>query len=222
MSEKLNLRELERKAWRSFFDDGLWDIYLGLLLGSMGVSGLLDRSSLTEDWGMTIYIGLLALIMLAFWAAKRFITVPRIGRVKFGHQRKVRRFKTALVLFASVVFGLVVMLLTSATGRDGSTGFPGSALMPALWAINMLVVFGAMGYFLDFERLYFIGLMYAITIPLNEMLISFTGLRIGPYLFFACGALVVAMGIFFLIRFLRNYPIHQEGAHDNSHRQPAG
>lgn len=222
MTEKLNLKELERKAWRSFFDDGLWDIYLGLLLGSMGVSGLLDRSSLTEAWGMTLYIGLLVLIMLAFWAAKRFITVPRIGRVKFGQQRKVRRFKTALVLFASVVFGLVVMLLTTNNGRDSITPSFSSALMPVLWAVNMLVVFGAMGYFLDFERLYFIGLMYAITIPLNEILISSTGLRIGPTLFLASGALVVAMGVFYLLRFLRNYPTLREGANDNSHHQPAG
>ena len=82
--------------------------------------------------------------------------------------------------------------------------------MPAIWAINMLVVFGAMGYFLDFERLYFIGLMYAIAIPINEILIALEGIRIGPYLFFACGAIIVAMGIFYLVRFLNNYSVIQE------------
>jgi len=212
MSEKLNLKELERRAWRSFFDDGLWDIYLGLLLALMGISGLLDRSGLTEGAGMSIYIGLLAVVMAAFWAAKRFITVPRIGQVKFGRERKVRRIKTALVLFASVVFGLVVMLLASRARQDGSLEIFGSAFLPVVWAINMLVVFGAMGYFLDFERLYFIGLMYAITIPLNEILISLANVRIGPYLFFGCGSIIVAVGIFYLARFLQNYPVIQEGA----------
>jgi hypothetical protein len=212
MSEKLNLKELERKAWRSFFEDGLWDIYLGLLLGSMGVSGLLDRSNLTEAWGMSIYIGLLVLVMLAFWLAKRFITVPRIGQVKFGHQRKVRRIKTALVLFASVVFGLIVMLLTSSAGRSATSGNSWKAIMPAIWAINMLVVFGAMGYFLDFERLYFIGLMYAITVPLNELLITLAEVRIGSFLFLGFGSLVVVVGVFYLLRFLHNYPVIREGA----------
>jgi len=211
MSEKLNLKEVERRAWRSFFDDGLWDIYLGLLLCSMGVSGLLDRSSLSEDFGMTIYIGLLVLIMLGLWLAKRFVTVPRIGKVKFGHQRKVRRIKTALVLFASVVFGLVIMLLTSSSGRGATPGIPWKAIMPAIWAVNMLVVFGAMGYFLDFERFYFIGLMYALTIPLNEVLIESAGIRIGPYLFFGCGLIIVVVGVFYLLRFLRKYPVIQEG-----------
>jgi hypothetical protein len=212
MTDKLNLKELERRAWRSFFDDGLWDIYLGLLLGSMGISGLLDRSSLTEDAGMSIYIGLLAVIVLAFWGAKRFDTVPRIGKVKFGHERKVRRIKTALVLFASVVFGLVVMLLVSSGQREAAPQEPWGALMPALWSINMLIVFGAMGYFLDFERLYFIGLMYAIVIPVNEVLINLAGIRIGPYLFLGCGSIIVVMGIFYLLRFMRSYPVLREGA----------
>lgn len=219
MPEKLNLRELERKAWRSFYDDGLWDIYLGLLLGLMGISGLLDRSNLTEDAGIMIYIGLLVLVMLAFWAAKRFITVPRIGRVKFGRERKVRRFKTVLVLFASVVFGLVAMLLAT-TARHDAADFLLRAIIPTLWAVNMLVVFGAMGYFLDYQRLYFIGLMYAITVPLDEIFITLTGLRIGLFLFFGFGSLIVAVGLFYLLRFLRNYPVIKEGANDNSSHQP--
>ena len=97
MSEKLNLKELERKAWRSFFDDGLWDIYLGLLLALLGVSAFLDRLELTEAVVMGIYIGLLIVVMLGMWAAKRFITVPRLGRVKFGAERQKRRKKTSLV-----------------------------------------------------------------------------------------------------------------------------
>jgi hypothetical protein len=28
MSTELNLKELERKAFRSFYQDGIWDIYL--------------------------------------------------------------------------------------------------------------------------------------------------------------------------------------------------
>jgi len=212
MSEKLNLKELERKAWRSFFDDGLWDVYLGLLLGLMGISSLLDRSGLSEGWAMGIYIGLLVLVMLAFWAAKRFVTVPRIGLVKFGRERKVRRIKTALVLFVSVVVGLVVMLVTSAVKRGAAPDVPWGVLMPAIWALNMLVVFGLMGYFLDFQRLYFIGLLYAITIPLNEILFTQTGIKFGPYLFLTFGAIIVVVGIVYLLRFLRNYPVVQADA----------
>jgi hypothetical protein len=206
MSGKINLRELEFKAWRSFFDDGLWDIYLGLLLASMGASRLLDQMDLSEGGRMGIYIGLMVLAMLAFWSGKHFLTVPRLGRVKFGRKRKVRTLKTALVLFASVVIGLVVMLLTSASQRGAAPEVLWRLVVPAIWAINMLVVFGAMGYFLDFSRLYFIGLAYAIALPLDAILHARAGMDIGTLLFLGLGMVIIATGIVYLVRFLRNYP----------------
>lgn len=213
MSEKLNLKELEGRAWRSFFDDGLWDIYLGLLLALMGVSAFMNTLELTETMHMGIYIGLLIVVMLGFWAAKRFITVPRIGRVKFGADRKKRRIKTSLVLFASVVFGFILFLLLGGVARgDISRALPWDVIVPAAWALNMLLVFGLMGYFLQFERLYFIGLLYAIVLPLDFILRKTTELRFAPYMFFAAGSLIILVGIIFLRRFLQNYPVIQEGA----------
>ena len=41
MQPEINLKELERRAWRSVFQDGLWDIYLGLLLMAMAILTLL-------------------------------------------------------------------------------------------------------------------------------------------------------------------------------------
>ena len=213
MSEKLNLKELERKAWRSFFDDGLWEIYLGVLLALMGVSSFMDSLKLTEATHMGIYISLLIIVMLGFWAAKRFITVPRIGRVKFGTERKKRRIKTSLVLFASVVFGFILFLVLDGVARgDISRDLPWKVIVPAAWALNMLLVFGLMGYFLEFERLYFIGLVYAIVLPLDAILQKAAEMRIAPYMFVCAGFIIVAVGIIYLRRFLRNYPAIQEGA----------
>jgi hypothetical protein len=213
MSEKLNLKELERKAWRSFFDDGLWDIYLGLLLALMGVSSFMNTLNLTEAMHMGIYIGLLIVVMLGFWAAKRFITVPRIGRVKFGAERKKRRIKTSLVLFASVIFGFVLFMVIGGVARgEVNRTLPWDVIIPAAWALNMLLVFGLMGYFLQFERLYFIGLLYAIVLPLDFILKKSTELRIAPYMFALAGFIIVAVGVIFLRRFLQNYPVIQEGA----------
>ena len=213
MSEKLNLKELERKAWRSFFDDGLWDIYLGLLLALMGVSAFLDRLRLTEAVHMGIYIGLLIIVMLLMWGLKRFITVPRIGRVKFGAKRQKSRKKTSLVLFASVVFGLILFLVVGGVSRGNiSRELPWEIILPTAWALNMLLVFGLMGYFLEFERLYFIGLVYAVVLPIDFILRKTTELRIVPYMFVTAGLLIVAVGIFYLVRFLQNYPVIQEGA----------
>ena len=213
MSEKLNLKELERKAWRSVFDDGLWDIYLGLLLALMGVSAFMDRMDLTEVVHMSIYIGLLIIVMLAMWVAKRFITVPRLGRVKFGAERQKSRKRTSLVLFASVVFGFILFLVVGGIARgDISRDLPWDVLLPAAWALNMLLVFGLGGYFLEFERLYFIGVVYAIVLPLDFLLRNMSEIRLAPYLFVIAGFIIVAVGVKYLRRFLQNYPVIQEEA----------
>jgi len=52
MSQTINLKELERKAWRSVFQDGLWDIFLGLLLLAMAIGALLSDIGVPEAWPM--------------------------------------------------------------------------------------------------------------------------------------------------------------------------
>jgi hypothetical protein len=151
--------------------------------------------------------------MLGFWAAKRFITVPRIGRVNFGAERKKRRIKTSLVLFASVIFGFVLFLVLGGVARgEVSRVLPWDVIIPAAWALNMLLVFGLMGYFLQFERLYFIGLLYAIVLPLDFILQKSAKLRIAPYMFAFAGLIIIAVGVIFLQRFLQKYPVIREGA----------
>lgn len=213
MSEKLNLKELERKAWRSYFDDGLWDIYLGSLLALMGVSAYMGNLELGEGLHMGIYIVLLTVVMLGMWAAKRFITVPRLGRVKFGEKRQKSRKRTSLVLFASVVFGFILFLVLGGVARgEISREIPWEVIIPAAWALNMLLVFGLGGYFLQFERLYFIGLLYAIVLPLDFFLTETANLHIVPYMFAGAGLLIVLVGAVYLRRFLRENPILREGA----------
>lgn len=213
MSDIVDLKELEKKAWKSFFDDGLWDIYLGLLLALMGISGLLDKMALSEGQSMAVYLGLMFVVMGAFIAGKKFITVPRIGRVKFGAARQKKRKKTTLVLFISVIVGLAAYWLFAGvnSGKFGQ-GLPLKTLFPLLYAANMLIVFGLMAYFMDFERLYFIGMMYALPVPLDRWLYTSYGINLDYLLFATPAALIVAVGIWYFVRFLKAYPRVQESA----------
>ena len=40
MSEMIDLHHVERRAWRLYFQDGLWDIFLGLLFLGTGLRAL--------------------------------------------------------------------------------------------------------------------------------------------------------------------------------------
>lgn len=212
MSEQIDLKGIERRAWRSTFEDGLWDIYLGLILFAMGISHLLDRLVMTEGTRTTIYIGVMVAAMLLLFLGKRFMTVPRIGQVKFNAERQKRRKKTALVLFISVMFGLGMWLAASVFGQAQSN--PAETwrpIMPLVYVLNVLVVFGLMGYFMEFERLYFIGVMFAIPLPLDLYLRTHLNVDIGFHLYVLCALAVVAVGVANLARFLRTHPLPEVG-----------
>ncbi|MCP4138848.1 MAG: hypothetical protein GY755_00900 [Chloroflexi bacterium] len=213
MSSMVNLKELERKAWKSFFDDGLWDIYLGLLLALMGISALLDKTSLSKNQVLAVYLGLMLIVMTAFWAAKRFITVPRMGRVKFGAVRQKKEKNVRLILFLSIVVGLAVYWFFEGVNSGKiETGFSLKTFFPLLYAGNMVLVFGLMAYFLDFERLYFIGLMFALPVPIDFWINGNYGIDPGYLVFLFPAILVVGIGLWYLIRFLKAYPPPQENA----------
>ena len=212
MSQNINLKELERKAWTSYFQDGLWDICLGLLLLAIAISALLSDVGFSESLGMAIFIGVEVLAMLVLWAGKRFITLPRMGRVRFGPKRKTKLNWVRVVLFISVLVGAGVFLVTSAM-RGNRPGWLNAAFFaPAVWVVNALVVFSLGAYFLDFNRLYLIGVLYALPVPLDILFHKFASMDLT---FFAIGVpaiVILIVGLVILVRFLRDYPLLPEGA----------
>ena len=55
-----NLKSIEKKIWLSTFQDGIWDIYWGLLLLGFGISPIL------EDFGLIKPLNFLIFPILAF------------------------------------------------------------------------------------------------------------------------------------------------------------
>ena len=210
MSQSLNLKEIERKAWRSTFQDGLWDIYLGLLLFSMALSSQLDTNIKDKFLGYVIYFGFIVFTMVVLWVGKRFITIPRMGRVKFGPVRQSRQKKVRLVLFASVAFGLLAWFVGAAVWRGSfGRGLPWDLLFPVVYALNMLIVFCLLAYFLDFPRLYLIAVLFALPIPVHVLLKNYLDIDLIFYAFAVPALIIVCMGIFYLVRFLRENPIRE-------------
>ena len=205
MTQNIDLKAIEKKAWRSVFQDGLWDIFLGLLLMAFGLSAWLDRLALSESMRMSIYIGAEILAMVVLFAGKRFITVPRMGMVKFGAERQKRRNIVRLLLFISVLVGLAMWFLTSSLMNSEGSVLSGKWFFPLVWMLNMLMVFGLGAYFLEYERLYIIGFLYALAIPLDAVIKSVAKIDLDIYIFLTGGLIILVMGITFLIRFLRDY-----------------
>ena len=210
MSQNINLKELERKAFRSTFQDGLWDMYLGFLLLIMGMGPVLPALNKSVIWTLVILLMLSVLAWLAFWAGKKFITTPRMGLVRFGPQRKAKLKKTRAVLFLSALLGVILFVLRATWNIEWAARIP---IPVYIWAVQAIVVFGLGAYFLDVSRFYVYGVLYAIPVPVGIVLLQNTGLPGFMFLpFGVSGGIMVIVGVGLFIRFLREYPVVPEEA----------
>lgn len=217
MSQNINLKEIERKAWSAFYQDGLWDIFLGLLLLAMAISALLSDIGASQPLQYGTLIALEALAILVLLVAKRLITVPRMGRVKFGPKRRRKLSKVSVILAISALLGVAFFLAAQAITGNLSKWMTLEFIFPAGWVVNCIVIFSLMAYFLDFSRLYVIGLMYAIAVPLDIVQREFTSIDLTFAAFGAPAAIILLMGAVVFIRFLRDYPLLTEAASVSNH-----
>jgi predicted neutral ceramidase superfamily lipid hydrolase len=132
---------------------------------------------------------------------KKLVTTPRVGRVKFGMSRKVKRRKVIAIVSISVVATFVLLLL-------GMLRLDPSSLVTApILVVGIALAFGLMAYFMEFPRLYTYGLLFAISIALTEALWPS---RISGIAFVASGGIALLIGLVMLVRFLAKYPLRAE------------
>ncbi|NIN63387.1 MAG: hypothetical protein GTO63_01455 [Anaerolineae bacterium] len=211
MSQTIDLKELERKAFRSTFQDGLWDIFLGLLLLNMGVGALLGGSGMSHLWSMVALSAFAGLVLLGFWAGKKFITTPRIGQVRFGEQRKAKMKNLRAVLFVSALLGAIMAVLGWAAAAGGLPQWMSEIpIFLYVWPLQTIVVFGLGAYFLDVSRFYAYGVLYGLPLPLGVLLARNTDLSGTGSIaitFGVAGGVMVLIGVVLFVRFLREYPL---------------
>jgi drug/metabolite transporter (DMT)-like permease len=203
-----NLTEIEKKAYRSTFQDGLWDIFLGSQLLILSISALLSNMGLTNKLHMGLLILLQVLVVLAFTIGKKRITIPRMGYVKFGTKRKRKITKSRIILLISVVAGVVVFLVASAFIQSNPAGQSKLLLLaPVAWVINSVIIFSLLAYYMDFTRLYLYGVLFALPVPVDMAIKQFTNLNLNHVAFAVPGIAMLIVGTVLLVRFLRDYPI---------------
>jgi hypothetical protein len=211
LSAQLNLKEIERKAFRSTFQDGLWDIYLGLIVIAMSM--FIYRPP--DGYSAMNIIVMLIMFVLAytlFRLGKKYITIPRMGQVQFGYLRKQKKRTMAIILGVFVVFQIGLVGLTAFGWANPETGAKFNALMGdsdliIVAAIGSFIVGTSMivnAYFSDFPRGYFIAMMMALAV----FLMIYLNQPIYPI---TIGGLIIIPGLVLFLRFLMKYPLQQEG-----------
>jgi len=206
MNTTAELKALEERAYKETWQDGILDVMLGVALILLGI---LFRTELAGLAGVFV-----AVLAMPFWAlGKKLITVPRLGYVEFGEDRKARErgWTKQLLVFGVVTLlfgvGLYVAVATGeGTLRDQFSELRfGYILFGVLIALGMAVA----GFMIGLSRLKaYAGIMLAATGIGYQ-----TGLQLEDYLL-AAGIVILACGSVVLARFVRQYPLPAErGGH---------
>lgn len=210
MTEQNTLREIEKKTYMSYHQDGLLDIVIGLYALAFGLGIVVDQ--ILDINFAVIYPGIMIAIVLPIWiAAKRKITMPRIGYVNIGTKGSNKIF--ALFLGLAVAGLGVFFLFTMMTFQNGRPEWIETILFQygMVWIGLGAAVIGSMfAYTMGLKRLYGYGLLtlalfvvgYFLAVPFE-------------YLLLFIGGVVMACGVALLVQFIHKYPL-QKGASDNA------
>jgi len=201
VAKEPNLKEIERKTYISYHQDGLLDIFASLYIVGFSIGILLD---FIWDYSFGLFIpGFLVVLVLPLWiAAKRKITLPRIGFVKFGTSgsKKVTIILTGLTIVGGLFFLAFALLIKSSSWTDFI--FANGLILVGIGGLTISFLFG---YATGLKRLYAYGVL-ALAIFVGG---HFLGVFFA-YLVLMLGVTVMLVGSSLLIQFVRKYPLKGE------------
>jgi len=192
MRPEIDPKKIKRKVYMSFFQDGLWDIFLGLFLLGWGVTVWFDLPWLPG----AIFVGFFWLIL----GLKKKITYPRIGHATPTEQRN----RTLKIAIAGVVVLVAVIFLLPVVARDEVQFLHN--YFEFLFGSMIAIALALIGYWWRIYRWYLYAGMVFLFFVFNQWSeLSFSLSFIMP------GGLITICGLNILYRFLRKYPKISEG-----------
>jgi hypothetical protein len=211
MDEDLDLRNIEKRAWRSAYMDGLWDIFFGMLFLGMAFSNLVRFEGLANEISNIIFIGIWNSAAVIFlFLGKKYITIPRIGFVKFGEKRK--KTIKQLVIFLVINFLIAIIFAFFNISDIFIMLNLEGLLQPLIIGIFIITIpLTILAFSLDFRRLYSYAIFMGMVFVLTELLFPLVG---EPYdalfSFGLIGFSIMAIGVFYLIQFLYKYRLKND------------
>lgn len=207
MSQKISLKEAERKAFRTAYNDGLWDIFLGCFFLMFAIAPFLSPS-LGDFWSSAVSLPFWGLVFLTIRLLRKHIVTPRVGVVKFGHTRKTKLAKFTIVMLAVNVIAFILGLFAAL-----SFGQVPGKIYSIIFGMILLISFSIAAYFLDFNRLYIYGLLTMFSPLVGEWLWTqgYATHHGFPITFGTAAGIMILVGLSVFIRLLRDNPVPREG-----------
>ena len=195
MNQDNQFKELAKKAYLNYHEDGIVDLIMGT--SCLGVALFFATSSIVFNMFSWMPI-------LFFMPLKNRITFPRIGYVNFGTRRgrpaRIMIFMVGTMLLGVLVLGTVFFLNTGRLDPSIRTWL-GEHLILVLGLIFASILVAA-GFTSSIRRLFIYAALCAVFFVVGFLfnLPEFTA-------FLALGTVIFISGIVRVVRFIRKYPI---------------
>jgi hypothetical protein len=207
MAQKISLKQAERKVFRTAFQDGLWDIFIGCIVLQFAIAPILSVS-LGDFWSSAVFLPFWALTFVVILFLKKRVVTPRIGLVKFGSFRKVKliRFTSIMLVVNTVAFVIGLFFSFRLNIESGR-------VLLIMFGLIVLILSSISAYFLNFTRLLVYGLLFLLSLMVGEWLFSqFKVAHHGfPITFGITAAIIISTGLVLFFRFLSTYSIPASG-----------
>jgi hypothetical protein len=194
-------KQIERRVFTSFLQGGFIEAFTGIFLLQLGLPALFSRSGF-GDWESALLTLPIALVLLiAVFLVRRFVVIPRLGRVKFLPERRRKLSKLIIVPTLTLIAGAIVgyIFVENASLRHIFIG-----LVP--FSLVSIIVFSAAAYFLDMKRLYVYGAIVGLVFPLGKYLETVIVSRNTlPATILFTAFVFLGIATVFLVAFLRKY-----------------
>jgi len=199
--DTLDEKKIERTVFTSFLQAGFIEAFTGIFLLQLGLPALFSRSGFGDLESALLALPIALILLIVVFVVRRFVVIPRLGRVKFLPERRRRVSKLMIVPLLTLIAGAIVgyVFAENASLRHVFLGQIPFILIP-------IIVFGAAAYFLDMKRLYVYGAIVGLIFPLGKYLetviVSRTTL---PATILFTAFVFLGIAIVFLVAFLRKY-----------------
>ncbi|MBN2030623.1 hypothetical protein JW824_10300 [bacterium] len=206
MNKVIHLKEIEKRAFRSTFQDGLWDIFLGVLLLNLSIFPWLTEEYMSPFSIVIVSLTITIVVFIGFLLGKRYLTVLRIGILRVGSDRKSKLKKLHVVLIVSVAGTTALLFFTRYLNQFSRIPIPF-----LIFGIQAIIVFSIGAYLLSIDRLYLYGIFFAFPLPTGYALAKAQYSIFELIIVAAIPSLImIIIGIVFFTKFLLNYPVTRE------------
>ena len=188
MQTDIDLKSIKRKVYMSYFQDGLWDILLGIFLIVWGLMVTFDFVAVMGGFWLVFYMFVLGL--------KRWLVYPRAGYIKIP---EARRQQIKMVLLGSVVFLAGVATIPIFIIDSRPAWFSEYFMLILGGMFTLVIIFLAVWW--QVYRWYAYAAIILLAFMLHQWLDTELNLS-----FFVPGGIVTVFGLVLLIRFIRKYP----------------